>query len=57
MLLVTILVSLLIVMIAFFAVVKSNVLAQKRELEKAKEEDDGRFGGIIATLIKQANLS
>lgn len=44
MLLVTILVSLLIVMIAFFAVVKSNVLAQKRELEKAKEGYTG-FGG------------
>lgn len=44
MLLVTILVSLLIVMIAFFAVVKSNVLAQKRELEKAKEDYTG-FGG------------
>ena len=53
MLLVTILVSLLIVMIAFFAVVKSNVLAQKRELEKAK----GGLVAIIATLMKQANLS
>ena len=44
MLLVTILVSLLIVMIAFFAVVKSNVKKKKRELEKAKEDYTG-FGG------------
>lgn len=48
MLLVTILVSLLIVMIAFFAVVKNNVLAQKREFEKAKEKDYDGYGSYYS---------